>query len=222
MGNIADDWKELLRKAVKILECAGISFEDWSFGGGTALMLYYEHRESKDIDIFFTNPQFLPMVSPRLNDVAESISDDYSELSNFVKIKIGDREIDFIVAPNISGIQPEKKAIDNLLIKVEQPEEIIAKKIFYRTESLKIRDFVDLYTVLKDQERKDRTIRILRELLEKKRNTFLKRANFLKESLSQDELQKLLLKKEISFDFIDYCLDQLLKDGEETGNRRLK
>jgi len=209
LENIADDWKELLRKAVKILEYAGISFEDWSFGGGTALMLYYRHRESKDIDIFFTNPQFLPIVSPRLNDIAELISNDYSELSNFVKIKVRDREIDFIVAPNISGIQPERMAIDNLLIKVEQPEEIIAKKFFYRTESLKIRDFVDLYTVLKDQERKDRTILILRELLKKKKNIFLKRVNFLRKNLSEGELQKLSLKKEIPSDFIDYCLSQL-------------
>jgi len=209
LENIADDWKELLRKAVKILEYADISFEDWSFGGGTALMLYYRHRESKDIDIFFTNPQFLPIVSPRLNDIAELISNDYSELSNFVRIKVRDREIDFIVAPNISGIQPERMAIDNLLIKVEQPEEIIAKKFFYRTESLKIRDFVDLYTVLKDQERKDRTIRILRELLKKKKDIFLKRVNFLRKNLSEGELQKLSLKKEIPFDFIDYCLNQL-------------
>ena len=73
MENIADDWKELLRKAIEILECAGISFEDWSFGGGTALMLYYRHRESKDIDIFFTNPQFLPMVSPRLKIVFHEV-----------------------------------------------------------------------------------------------------------------------------------------------------
>jgi hypothetical protein len=162
------------------------------------------------------------MVSPRLNEVAESISNDYSELSNFVKIKVRDREIDFIVAPNISGIQPEKMAIDDLLINVERPEEIIAKKFFYRTESLKIRDFVDLYMVLKDPERKDRTIRILRELLKKKKSILLKRVNFLRENLSQEELQKLSLKKEVPFDFIDYCLGQLLRDGEGTGNGRLE
>lgn len=41
---------------------------DWTFGGGTALMLLYEHRRSKDIDIFLRDPQYLTALSPRLND----------------------------------------------------------------------------------------------------------------------------------------------------------
>lgn len=45
----------------------------WTFGGGTALMLHYGHRVSKDIDIFVPDPQSLGFVTPRLSDVAESI-----------------------------------------------------------------------------------------------------------------------------------------------------
>jgi len=50
------DWKDLLETAIEILEKAGIKAEDWTFGGGTALMLYFHHRKSKDIDIFLSNP----------------------------------------------------------------------------------------------------------------------------------------------------------------------
>ncbi len=31
----------------------------WTLGGGTALMLQIDHRESQDIDIFLSDPQLL-------------------------------------------------------------------------------------------------------------------------------------------------------------------
>ncbi|WP_292097575.1 nucleotidyl transferase AbiEii/AbiGii toxin family protein, partial [Mesorhizobium sp.] len=39
-------------------ECRGYDFE-WSFGGGTAMMIQIGHRESHDIDIFLDDPQLL-------------------------------------------------------------------------------------------------------------------------------------------------------------------
>ncbi len=70
----------------------------WSFGGGTALMTYYKHRVSKDIDIFLRDVQLLTRITPRLNDFVSEKVDDYTEMSNYLKLKVGKQEIDFIVA----------------------------------------------------------------------------------------------------------------------------
>lgn len=42
-------------------------------------MLRIAHRQSKDIDLFVPDPQYLGFVNPRLSDVAESITADYEE-----------------------------------------------------------------------------------------------------------------------------------------------
>ncbi|MCG8559317.1 MAG: nucleotidyl transferase AbiEii/AbiGii toxin family protein [Hyphomicrobiales bacterium] len=42
--------------------------DSWTFGGGTALMLQIEHRESHDIDLFIDDPQILPLLNPETQD----------------------------------------------------------------------------------------------------------------------------------------------------------
>ena len=44
-------------------------------------MLRLGHRQSKDIDLFVPDPQYLGYVNPRLSDAAEDISTDYEEAS---------------------------------------------------------------------------------------------------------------------------------------------
>ena len=48
----------VLNKALKQLQYANISNNQWALGGGTAIQYYYSHRYSKDIDIFFPDLQF--------------------------------------------------------------------------------------------------------------------------------------------------------------------
>ena len=53
-------WAELFDQAQKIISQANSKFtvvDRWSFGGGTALMLQIDHRESFDVDIFIDDPQ---------------------------------------------------------------------------------------------------------------------------------------------------------------------
>jgi len=60
-------WAELFTCAVEIISKTeeAIGFKpQWSFGGGTALMLEIDHRESYDIDIFIDDPQLLPYLNP--------------------------------------------------------------------------------------------------------------------------------------------------------------
>lgn len=82
-------WQDLLRDAYCLIdEIAkhGISDPVWTFGGGTVLMLRHRHRVSKDIDIFVPDPQYLGFVSPRLSDVAESVTQDYVEGPGYIKL----------------------------------------------------------------------------------------------------------------------------------------
>lgn len=139
-------WQELLKMAVILLH--GRNFYNFTFGGGTALMVLYNHRVSKDIDIFLRDPQILPYISPRLNDQAAAFCDAYDEASNYLKLIIGDQEIDFIVAPNLTGVKPTYMEFDGANIYCDAPAEIIIKKLFYRSESLKIRDIYDTAVVL--------------------------------------------------------------------------
>ena len=54
-------WTELFSHALKLM--AHLEREThqplWAFGGGTVLMLRIGHRQSKDIDLFVTDPQYL-------------------------------------------------------------------------------------------------------------------------------------------------------------------
>lgn len=75
----------------------------WTFGGGTVLMFRYDHRASKDIDIFVPDPQYLGYLTPRLNDTAAEMTADYVEdASSYVKLRFAEGEIDFVAAANLT------------------------------------------------------------------------------------------------------------------------
>ncbi len=143
------DWLPLFKLALKILAHERILKSQWSFGGGTALTTYYNHRKSKDIDIFIRDVQLLTKFTPRLNDYVAEKADDYTEMSNYLKLRIKQQEIDFIVAPLLTKNPTIKKNIGNTQIYIETPEEIVIKKIFYRADSFKTRDVFDLAVVIK-------------------------------------------------------------------------
>jgi len=55
-------WEKLFERALILIDsvsAAGVTLNDWSFGGGTVLMRRHRHRVSKDIDIFLPDPQYL-------------------------------------------------------------------------------------------------------------------------------------------------------------------
>lgn len=70
-------WEILFQRALGLIDSlgrAGASLEDWTFGGGTVLMLRHHHRFSKDVDIFVPDPQYLNYLTPRLNEDAEALT----------------------------------------------------------------------------------------------------------------------------------------------------
>ncbi|MDL2314461.1 nucleotidyl transferase AbiEii/AbiGii toxin family protein, partial [Desulfovibrio sp. OttesenSCG-928-C14] len=142
-----DEGKKLFGYAMERLAAADISREKWSFGGGTSLMLRYNHRESKDIDIFFRDPQLLSFVSPRINDAGEDKIKDYSEHTQFTRIVFSEGEIDFIVAPQLTQNFPELLDVEGFLVMVDSPVEVVAKKVHFRASEFKPRDIFDLAVV---------------------------------------------------------------------------
>lgn len=158
MGLKEDIWKELLPHALvlidEIKEHGGISDPFFTFGGGTVLMLRYNHRFSKDIDIFVPDPQSLGYVNPRLSDVADTIcNNQYTEAENFVKLQLDAGEIDFVASPNLL---PKEAAYQvwPLLgreVRVETAAEIVAKKMYHRGDKATARDVYDLAFVIEHE-----------------------------------------------------------------------
>lgn len=148
-------WKPLLRKALACLDTLD-QYEikaNWSFGGGTAMMMTFAHRDSKDIDIFVRDPQYLGWLTPRLQDQIQTITDctSYNESSNILKLVMDAGEIDFIVAAPLTKNPYENWEFEGRKIARETPVEIVAKKVFYRAEELAVRDVFDLACLLDRQ-----------------------------------------------------------------------
>jgi hypothetical protein len=122
----------------------------WSFGGGTALMLQIDHRESHDIDLFLDDPQLLPFLNPETQAIELSRRpDSYSvEGTSVLKLAYSDAgEIDFICCADITDNPTHVQAVCGYSVGLETPAEIIAKKVYYRGWSFQPRDMFDLAAV---------------------------------------------------------------------------
>jgi hypothetical protein len=70
---VGPDWPLLFRIACSLIDQVNKDHEiidSWSFGGGTAMMLQINHRESRDVDIFLNDPQLLGYLNPEMHDFA--------------------------------------------------------------------------------------------------------------------------------------------------------
>ena len=116
----------------------------WTFGGGTVLMLRYEHRQSKDIDLFVPDPQYLGYLTPRLSDAGEAVSTDYVEAASYLKFYLPDGEIDIVAGALLTDAAFDVIQHDGRRVRVETAAEIIAKKFWHRGDQGKARDLFDL------------------------------------------------------------------------------
>lgn len=122
----------------------------WSFGGGTALMIQIDHRESHDVDLFVDDLQVLPFLNPLTQGYALTATpDDYdSDGTRMIKLIYEDiGEIDFICCADITDPPNAPTAITGVTVRLETPAEIIGKKVFYRGASLQPRDMFDIAAV---------------------------------------------------------------------------
>ncbi|MBB3010025.1 nucleotidyl transferase AbiEii/AbiGii toxin family protein [Cupriavidus alkaliphilus] len=149
-----DIWESLFPHAFTLMEevkkHGGIE-PFWTFGGGTVLMLRYRHRFSRDIDLFVPDPQYLGFVTPRLSETAESITSDYVEQGNFVKLVLDAGEVDIVASPNLTEEPFEIWEIMGRPVKVETAAEIVAKKLYHRGDRATARDLFDLAVVVEQE-----------------------------------------------------------------------
>ncbi len=81
-------WRNLLPEALRIIDSLrgnGYGTLDFRLGEGTVLMFRFDHRVSKDIDMFIDDAQALGYLSPRLNDAAGMGLLEYQEQANALK-----------------------------------------------------------------------------------------------------------------------------------------
>ncbi len=143
-----ESWRALLRPALRVVDSLvhnGYGRLDFRLGGGTVLMFRFDHRISKDIDIFTYDAQALSYLSPRLNDQAAAETVNYEEHANMVKLLLTTGDVDFIVAaPVIAAAPCEMIEFEGRTIACDATAEILAKKLLYRADSFKARDVFDM------------------------------------------------------------------------------
>jgi hypothetical protein len=144
------NWARLFRIACALIRQVNSEqsvIDHWTFGGGTAMMLRIDHRESHDVDIFLSDPQLLSFLDPQKRDFQFEIrpADYGGDGSSFQKIAFRDvGEIDFIVGRAMTPSPTTQTIVEGEATLLETVPEIIVKKIYYRGSSIKPRDIFDI------------------------------------------------------------------------------
>ncbi len=142
-------WRDLLQEAFGILDHVNREFEiieSWSFGGGTAMMIQIDHRESHDIDLFLDDPQLLPYVEATVSERQFTLGEATYNGDGTGHLKIafeGIGEIDFIVTGHVTEAPTSIQTIEGRAVALETVPEIIAKKVRYRAPRIQPRDIFD-------------------------------------------------------------------------------
>lgn len=142
-------WQQLFPHALRLMDDLERQLDapKWTFGGGTVLMLRIGHRQSKDIDLFVPDPQYLGYLTPRLSDVAEDITSDYEESAEYLKLYLPQGEIDIVVGSPLTAKAHDAVVHGSRVLRIETCAEIIAKKMWHRGDQGKARDLFDLCAV---------------------------------------------------------------------------
>lgn len=155
MANSAE--VKLFGYAMKQIDEAGIGAEKWTIGGGTVLKHVLRHRESRDIDIFLEDPQLLGSLSPRMNEANELDLLDYRENANGMQLTFPEGKVDFVVAGRVTSFPPKKAAFHGREVFLDDPVEIVAKKIYHRADYFHPRDCFDLAALYLSDRKDDLT-----------------------------------------------------------------
>jgi hypothetical protein len=121
--------------------------DSWTLGGGTALMLRIAHRESRDIDIFVTDPQQLAFLDPAKRDFTFEAqpSAQGGDGAKFLKLTFSDiGEIDFIAGTALTSSPSTVETVDGDSLELETITEIIVKKVHHRGSTITPRDIFDI------------------------------------------------------------------------------
>lgn len=127
-----EPWRRLLTRAPRVVDSlVEVGYEPlaFRFAGGTVLAFHLRHRASNDIDPFIDDAQDLSFLSPRLNDTAARLAEEYAEQANTIKLVPPDGAIDLIVAGDVTRLKAGGTlGFEGREIALEPPAEILAKK----------------------------------------------------------------------------------------------
>lgn len=149
-----ESWERLFDYAITCLDSiarTGSPLPAWTFGGGTALMRRYHHRNSRDIDIFLPDPSYVDILVPDRNEAVGALTEDYVKDHLHLKLRFAEGEIDFIAASNLTQNPSVNELIHGRSVDVETSEEVVAKELRFRAGGLKVRDVFDIAVVLDSQ-----------------------------------------------------------------------
>src|SRR3546814_16935583 len=92
------DWQGLLRDAIRLLDTLKEP-PKWTFGGGTALAVFYEHRISYDVDIFLSNAEAVTDLSPARNPAQKALLGEhgYQFPGNYLKLELDRGKIELLL-----------------------------------------------------------------------------------------------------------------------------
>lgn len=207
-----ETWRRLIGPALRVIDSlqhSGYGELDFRLGGGTVLMFRFDHRVSKDIDIFFHDAQALTWLTPRLNQVAEGLTTRYQEQANALKLSLRDGDIDFIVAaPVIPNAPREMISVGGREIALDATSEILAKKLVYRADAFTVRDAVDMSVAL--QLDRPSAVAAL-EATRHRRFALMARLELMKE-LSMEDLAQSLHLTEIGAPHVKDLASRLIRD----------
>jgi hypothetical protein len=118
------DWAQLFRIACAMIRQVNAEQEiidHWTFGGGTAMMLQIDHRESRDVDIFLSDAQLLGFLDPSKHDFDFEItpSDYKGDGTGFLKLSFEFGEIDFIVASSLTSAPTVEATVEEQAVLLE-------------------------------------------------------------------------------------------------------
>lgn len=193
-------WETLFQRALVLIDSvgkAGITLSDWTFGGGTVLMRRYQHRFSKDIDIFIPSPQYLNYLSPHLNETTEEMTGDYTLQAEYLKLQFPEGEIDFVVSEPLTQDPVMAETIFDRKIQVETSVEIVAKKVWYRGDRFRARDIFDLALVA---EREPDALKSIAPILRGRKDVILARFKASESNLRDDFANLEVLEYRRSYD----------------------
>ena len=168
-------WETLFQRALVLIDSAkeaGVTLNEWSFGGGTVLMRRHHHRFSKDIDIFVPDPQYLGYLTPKLNPTAERMTADYLEQAGSLKLVFPEGEIDFVASAPLTENPTVIETLFGRDIQVETSTEIVAKKVWHRGTYFTARDIFDLAMV---SEKEPKALATIKPVLRDRREVVLER-----------------------------------------------
>lgn len=129
--------------------------DHWTLGGGTAMMLQIDHRQSHDVDIFLDDRQLLPYLDLAKQDFTLAITPSgyHSDGAGFQKIVFdGIGEIDFIVGSSLTDGSAFKRGVKGRVVLIETVPEIVCKKVFHRGAQIRPRDIFDIAAACRTQQ----------------------------------------------------------------------